>query len=64
MERHLCFWFKYFDSKRNIAVQPTSATTLAWMKEEGAIKNIPDFLQDYPADANPVVAVYHFKKAE
>lgn len=56
-------WFRYFDSKRNIAVQPTSAATIAWMKEEGVIKNIPDFLQDYPADANPVVAIYHFKKA-
>lgn len=60
----LPIWFRYFDSKRNIAVQPTSAATIAWMKEEGAIKNIPDFLQDYPADANPVVAVYHFKKTD
>lgn len=54
-------WFKQWDPKTRTAVNPTSAATIAWMKEKGMIKNLPDFLQDYPEDGNPVVAVYHFK---
>lgn len=58
----LPIWFRNnWNPQTNIAIQPTSAATIAWMKEEGMIKNLPDFLQDYPEDGNPVVAVYHFK---
>ena len=51
---------KSFNTYRNI-LHFTSGATIAWMKEEGMIKNLPDCLKDYPEDGNPVVAVYHFK---
>ena len=54
-------WLKNWNPQTNIAIQPTSGATIAWMKEEGMIKNLPDCLKDYPEDGNPVVAVYHFK---
>ena len=54
-------WFRKWNPKANVAIQPTSAATIAWMKEEGMIKNLPSCLKDYPEDGNPVVAVYQFK---
>ena len=57
----LPMWFKNWNPQTNIAIQPTSGATIAWMKEEGMIKNLPDCLKDYPEDGNPVVAVYQFK---
>ena len=57
----LPIWFMHWNPKTNIAVQSTSGATIAWMKEEGMIKNLPDCLKDYPEDGNPIVAVYHFK---
>ena len=57
----LPMWFKNWNSQTNVAIQATSGATIAWMKEEGMIKNLPDCLKDYPEDGNPVVAVYHFK---
>ena len=57
----LPMWFKNWNPRTNIAIQPTSANTIGWMKEKGMIKNLPEFLKDYPEDGNPIVAVYHFK---
>lgn len=57
----LPIWFMHWNPEANIAVQTTSGATLAWMKEEGLIKNLPDCLKDYPKDGNPVVAIYYFK---
>ena len=54
-------WLRKWNPKTNVAIQPTSAATIAWMKEEGMIKNIPGCLKDYPEDGNPVVAIYHFR---
>ena len=34
---------------------------MATMIKLTGIKNLPDWLKDYPEDGNPVVAVYHFK---
>lgn len=53
--------FMHWNPKTNIGVQTTSGATIAWMKEEGMIKNLPDCLKDYSEDGNPVVAIYHFK---
>ncbi|MBQ4056530.1 MAG: 6-bladed beta-propeller [Bacteroidaceae bacterium] len=57
----LPIWFMHWNPEANIAVQTTSGATLAWMKEERMIKNLPDCLKDYPEDGNPVVAIYYFK---
>lgn len=57
----LPIWFIHWNPEANIAVQTTSGATLAWMKEERMIKNLPDCLKDYPEDGNPVVAIYYFK---
>ena len=57
----LPIWFMHWNPKTNIAVQSTSGATIAWMREEGMIKNLPDWLKDYPEEGNPVVAVYYFK---
>lgn len=57
----LPIWLRKWNPQTNVAIQPTSATTIAWMKEKGMIKNLPDCLKDYSEDGNPVVAVYQFK---